>query len=402
VFTRDSNGVWTQQGAKLVGNDSVGVARQGTSVALSADGNTAIVGGSSDDGGVGAAWVFTRDGNGVWTQQGPKLVGTGATGDAEQGFSVALSADGNTAIVGGPFDRSDGAAWVFTRSSGIWMQQGDKLVGAGAVDGARQGTSVALSADGNTAIVGGDQDNFDRGAAWLFSRSRAGVWTQLNQKLVGTGAAGNAAQGISVALSGDGNTAMVGGYQDNGAAGAVWVFGRPGVTEVFPDAGTVDGGTNVLILGSNLRDVTGVTFGGVPATDVFEVDPGAVFATTPPRAAGRVHVIVTTKTGRGLLRRGYTYQRRATDTSLASSRSPSRVGQRVRFTATVSAGGDPVSGRVTFEVDGQALGTRRLRGGVATIVARDLAAGAHRVRAIFLPNGMFASSRAVLRQRVRN
>jgi hypothetical protein len=38
------------------------------------------------------------------TQQGPKLVGTGVVGSAEQGFSVAVSADGNTAIVGGPAD----------------------------------------------------------------------------------------------------------------------------------------------------------------------------------------------------------------------------------------------------------------------------------------------------------
>ena len=49
---------------------------QGSSVALSADSNTAIVGGTGDHCGVGAAWVYTRSG-GVWTQQGAKLVGTG-------------------------------------------------------------------------------------------------------------------------------------------------------------------------------------------------------------------------------------------------------------------------------------------------------------------------------------
>ena len=54
-------------------------------------------------GGEGAVWVFTRSGR-TWTQQGPKLVGTGALGDAVQGTSVALSGDGNTALVGGPGD----------------------------------------------------------------------------------------------------------------------------------------------------------------------------------------------------------------------------------------------------------------------------------------------------------
>jgi hypothetical protein len=75
-------------------------------VSLSGDGNTAIVGGVGDNATAGAAWVYTRS-RGVWSQQGPKLVGTGATdsgfGILElQGSSVSLSGDGNTAIVGGP------------------------------------------------------------------------------------------------------------------------------------------------------------------------------------------------------------------------------------------------------------------------------------------------------------
>jgi hypothetical protein len=250
VFTR-SNGVWTQQGGKLVGTGAVGQAKQGWSVALSGDGNTAIVGGPYDGGngafGVGAAWVFTRNG-GVWTQQGSKLVGTGAVDDAGQGISVGLSADGNTAMVGGPYDGGTGAAsgtpvgaaWVFTRSGGIWTQQGSKLVGTGAVGWANQGGSVALSADGNTAIVGGYGDGVAAygapvGAAWVFTRN-GGVWTQQGNKLVGTGVVGQAAyQGWSVALSADGNTAIVGGWADNfGQTGAAWVFVQPGLQVTPP------------------------------------------------------------------------------------------------------------------------------------------------------------------------
>jgi hypothetical protein len=98
------------------------------------------VGGPTDNSGIGAVWVFTRSG-GVWAQQGSKLVGTGGTG---QGYSVALSADANTAIVGGPQDSGDvGAAWVYTRSNGVWTQQGNKLVGTGATEPAQQGASVS-------------------------------------------------------------------------------------------------------------------------------------------------------------------------------------------------------------------------------------------------------------------
>jgi hypothetical protein len=241
VFTR-SHGVWTQQDNKLVGATSEyggGLWSQGASVALSADGNTAIVGGPSDNKTMGAAWVFTRTG-GAWTQQGDKLVGTDAyrMGEAQsprgQGMAVALSADGNTALVGG---WGVEAAWVFTRNgSGVWTQAG-KLVGDGAVGRAHRGMSVALSADGNTALMGGWSDNSKTGAAWVFSRSR-GLWTQQGKKLVGTGAVGSANQGWSVALSADGNTAILGGPSDNlwdpsvpfglGAAGAAWVFSRSG------------------------------------------------------------------------------------------------------------------------------------------------------------------------------
>jgi hypothetical protein len=234
VYTR-AGGVWSQQGPKLVGTNAIGPnVLQGVSVALSVDGNTAIVGGTVDNDYVGAAWVYTRAG-GVWSQQGPKLVGTGAIGpDVEQGVSVALSSDGNTAIVGGPNDNpaggtptsAVGATWIFTRSGGVWTQQGPKLVGTDAI-GSGQGYSVSLSADGNTAIVGGFFDNNSLGAAWVFTRSGGGVWSQQGPKLVGAGAIGGAFQGV-VSLSADGNTAIVGGRGDDNNAGATWVFTRSG------------------------------------------------------------------------------------------------------------------------------------------------------------------------------
>jgi hypothetical protein len=55
-----------------------------------------------------------------FSQEGSKLVGTFTVGLGEQGWSVALSADGNTAIVGGLADnRITGAAWVYRRSGGV-------------------------------------------------------------------------------------------------------------------------------------------------------------------------------------------------------------------------------------------------------------------------------------------
>ena len=224
VFTR-SGGAWREQ-AKLVGNSVIGAyAFQGIQVALSGDGNTAIVGGTGDSQSIGAAWVFVRSGS-TWSQQA-KLVGTGAIGQSYQGFRVALSGDGNTALVSGSGDDGNtGATWVFTRSNGTWSQQGNKLIGTGAAGSAFQGWSVALSADGNTAISSGVYDNNETGAAWVFARSN-GAWTQQGPKLVGTGAApGKPWEGWSVALSADGNEAVLQGTPDDGSAGCLWTFTR--------------------------------------------------------------------------------------------------------------------------------------------------------------------------------
>ena len=226
-----ARGQFVQQGGKLIGAGTLGIANQGQSLSVSGDGTTAIVGGPYDSSGIGASWVFIRE-NGAWVQQGPKLVGEGAvngTNGARQGASVALSSDGNTAIVGGTGDNGgSGAAWIFTRSNGAWTQQGSKLVGTGAVDGfigARQGQSVSLSSDGNTAMIGGPLDSSGSGACWVFTRA-GGTWTQMGGKIVAATASGQALQGWSVSLSGDGNTAMEGGIYDFNNAGAAWIFVR--------------------------------------------------------------------------------------------------------------------------------------------------------------------------------
>ncbi len=123
-------------------------------------------------------WVFTRSGS-TWTQQGEKLVGdctgscaaegTGETGEGRFGVSVALSADGNTALIGGLDDNSTrGAAWLFTRSGSTWTEQGGKFTGGGEGGEGEFGTNVALSADGGTAMIGAWRDNGGRGAAWVF------------------------------------------------------------------------------------------------------------------------------------------------------------------------------------------------------------------------------------------
>ena len=219
---------FVQQGGKLTGSGESGEGLLGYSVALSSNGNTALVGGPGDSSKAGAAWVFTRSSE-KWTQQ-QELKGSGETGSGEFGFSVALGAEGNTALIGGPLDNGEvGAAWVFTRSSAKWTQQGSKLTGTGESGKGEFGYSVALaSTGGNTALIGGRGDHEMAGAAWVFTRSSE-KWTQ-QQELTGTGGVEKSEFGDSAALSSDGKTALIGGHGDSAFLGAAWVFTFSGST----------------------------------------------------------------------------------------------------------------------------------------------------------------------------
>jgi hypothetical protein len=73
--------------------------------------------------------------------------------DIEQGWSVALSLDGNTAVVGGPTNNgSVGNVWTFTRKNGTWTQ-GSSRQSSNFIGGPNQGYSVALAGDGTTVLV---------------------------------------------------------------------------------------------------------------------------------------------------------------------------------------------------------------------------------------------------------
>jgi predicted amidohydrolase len=240
VFTR-SGSTWTEQ-QKLVGSGSVNQSRFGVSVSLSSDGNTAIVGAYTESTSPfllnGAAYVFTRSGS-TWTEQ-QKLTASDIEDTAQFGVSVSISANGNTAIIGANLEDTspnlnNGAAYVFTRSGSTWTEQ-QKLLASDAASNDQFGFSVSLSSDGNTAIVGSPQEDTspktDNGAAYVFTRSGS-TWTE-QQKLLATDIGSGDFFGRSVAISPDGNTVIVGATQQDTPPttnnGAAYIFTRSGVT----------------------------------------------------------------------------------------------------------------------------------------------------------------------------
>src|SRR6266581_5452582 len=298
VFTRTGT-TWSQQayikasntGEPGVGDQFAEGDRFGFSIGLSADGNTLAVGAIGEDSGAkgingdqndnsqpgsGAVYVFTRTAT-TWNQQA--YIKTSNTDAADLfGYSVGLSADGNT-LAASAYDedssareingvqdrgrRGTGAIYVFTRAGATWMQQA-YLKASNAENGDSLGYSIAISQDGNTiaggaadedcmtpGVVAGSthicqddqpQDN-SSGAVYVFVRS-GNTWTQ--QAFIKSSNPGKEDWfGSRLTLSGDGNALAAGAQVENGGSkgingdqkdqsaedtGAVYFFTRSGTT----------------------------------------------------------------------------------------------------------------------------------------------------------------------------
>ena len=136
----------------------------GYSIAMSADGDTVVAGAPGDDGGAldaGAAYVFAKRSGGSWSVP-VRLTAPGAAAADRFGESVAISADGGFIAVGAPGVRDGaGAVYVFAKPATGWA---DASAAAAKLEGRRPwrtvnfGLSVSISADGGAVAVGGRED----------------------------------------------------------------------------------------------------------------------------------------------------------------------------------------------------------------------------------------------------
>jgi len=214
VLTR-TGGVWTHQ-ARLQADNAENGDSLGYSMAISDDGNTIAAGAADEDclipginvagcdkdqpmdNSSGAAYVFVRNGT-TWTQQAFIKSSNPAKQDWF-GVRIAISGDGNTVAVAAPNEDSaskgingkqddnsaaeSGAVYYFTRSGATWVQQA-YVKSSNTRAGDEFGSSIALSGDGRTLLVGArgedsgargingnqaDASMRDAGAAYLFVR----------------------------------------------------------------------------------------------------------------------------------------------------------------------------------------------------------------------------------------
>lgn len=244
VFTR-SGTAWTQQ-AYIKASNTEGGDQFGRAVAISGDTLVAgALGESSSSGGVGgnqadnsatsagAAYVFSRDGTGVWSQQAYLKASHPETYDY---FSASVSASGDRIVVGATYEASSsasdptdnsatsaGAAYVFVRSGNTWSQEA--YLKASNI-GEYQYFGSAVSIDDSLIAVGAYGDDgasgvaYDAGAVHVFAHDGT-AWT--HQALLRTAVPHTGDYfGQSVSID---NASIIGGasYED-GMSGAAYVF----------------------------------------------------------------------------------------------------------------------------------------------------------------------------------
>lgn len=220
-----NNGSWVQKGADISGN--VVDDFMGSSVSISADGNTLIAGAA----GSGYARVFEWDGL-EWVQKGADIIGEDV--DDSFGDETSISDNGDIVAVGAP--RNDGAGVdaghvrVFEWTGGQWIQRGADIDGVADYDNC--GWSLSLSAAGDVIAIGShSNDNstgLQAGQTRVFEWVNSG-WVQKGDDIIGESPFDHS--GRCVSMNADGSIVAIGADLNDATEGAQVQYGHVRVYE---------------------------------------------------------------------------------------------------------------------------------------------------------------------------
>ena len=234
---------WQQLGLDIDGEAAGDLS--GHSVSLSADGQTVAIGAQKNDGNgddSGHTRIYHWTGS-TWQQLGLDIDGE-AAGDLS-GRSVSLSADGQTVAIGAWRNDGNGNSSGHTRIyywlGSAWQQLGLDIDGEAKAN--LSGYSVSLSADGQTVAIGaqkndgnGDDSGHTRIYHWTGS-----TWQQLGLDIDGE-AAGDLS-GRSVSLSADGQTVAIGAMYNGIDSGHTRIY------QLTPSASSLSTVTDTISIG---------------------------------------------------------------------------------------------------------------------------------------------------------
>jgi len=187
----------------------------GEGLAVSSDGQTLIVGTRPINGSsTGEIYAYSLSG-GNWGNP-VALPMTGIPSGLDTGYVLAVSANGQVVVAGGPQwnnpngDTAEGAAFVWTQNSNGTWKNPVELAYPSTLDSTLSffGDAVAISADGTEILAAATGANNDVGAVYVYTDAN-GTWSS-TPVMLSTSLSGANSFGSSVALSPDGQTAFMG------------------------------------------------------------------------------------------------------------------------------------------------------------------------------------------------
>lgn len=220
----------------VTASDGAGQDKFGASVALSRDGLVMAVGASDESNTFswqGAVYIYDWDGT-SWVERSKIYASDPAQSDYF-GKSCALSADGSILAVGAyaaeGSQSAQGQLYIFDWNGSAWVERG--ILSPFEVAAYFFGRGCALSGDGNTLVVGASGASSSRGYVYTYDWDGA-AWVQRGTYLSAYDAGTSDEFGYACALSEDGTYLAVGAPFWDGAIaldqGAVYVYTRNGTS----------------------------------------------------------------------------------------------------------------------------------------------------------------------------
>ncbi len=291
IFKRDGS-TWTEV-AQLTAGDARPGSYFGNAVAL--DGDYLIVGANSSVyGGIyqPAAYIFKREGD-TWSEQ-VKLRPQSNGSD----FGISVDIDGDTALVG----TLSNVAHVYTRTGDQWHLEA-QLVAGDTTTNDRFGASVSLKGDYALIGAGGDDENgTNSGAAYIFKRE-GGSWIEQG-KITASDAAAGDSFGKTVAL-GNGQVLVAAPRDDDLGtdSGAVYTYDTC-TLQVSVDPPTLQPGESAtLTWQTRLADTVTIqpATGSIETSGSIQVSPAetTTYVITAAGPFGRAEKTVTLYVGTG-------------------------------------------------------------------------------------------------------
>jgi uncharacterized repeat protein (TIGR01451 family) len=316
------NGNWAN--ATPVPLDVSGVPQHsnfGSAIAVSANGQTLVVGASAaSNGGAtpGKIYVYSLN-NGSWGSP-LGLPTTGVANGSELGTSVAVSSNGQVVVAGAPQGNS---VYVYTQTNGSWGGPVALMVPSGA---ASNGNSVAISADGTEILTGAPNTNGQAGAVYAYTLS-GGKWSLAKTFTV----ANSGSLGYSVGLSPDGTIAFIG--MPGGNTGAIYVSFNSNENWSTPTALSLSG----VQLGASLGWFLAVASNGetvLGSAPGANADAGDGYVYSSPAS---INLVVTPAANPVMLGSNATFNLSFTNTDTANGSFPATTLTNITLTDTLPA-----------------------------------------------------------------